>query len=301
MKQITLLNAAFYLLIFLFIMPFHSFAGPVSSYSKNAFPVIERDTTHDTIREYETQLDFLNSELLNLRMDREWICLKIARIQDQNRLIPQRLKEYRINLTKKIIGAVKNKNRLIKLIKEHQNSIKQLNRQINNVKDLDFFHSQAPLDKASQEFPTANLEKKLQSQIEKAKLQNAVEMIHDDSGLILKTTFPILFDSCQYTMKNEYKIFSSKLAFLLKHYDLFIDIQGFTDDIKIKGNYMTNIELSAKRAGAVVRELQKNGMKDSIFKITGMGEYRKCVKNRVICRALSRRVDITVHFNTFGS
>jgi len=295
-------NPVFFLLISLFFLPVISFSEPVSSNTnQEAFPVIERDTTQDTIHTYETKLGFLNNDILDLKMEREWLCLKIARIQNQNRIVPQVLIDSRINLTKKIVSAIKNKNKLHQLINKHKNSIKQLNQHINTVDDLESFHSKAEGGVTPQKFPTVNLEKELEQQIAATNLQNAVKIIHDDdSGLILKTTFPILFDSCQYTLKGEYKNFCDKLASLLKPYDLFINVKGFTDDIKIKGSFMTNIELSAKRALAVVRELKRHGMKDSIFKIAGMGEYRKCVENRKICRALSRRVDITVHFHNFG-
>lgn len=298
MKKINYLKILFYFMSFIVMVPFHLLAEPVSSPdNKGSFPVVERDTVHDMVREYETELESLNNELLNLKRDREWLYLKISSIQDQNRFPPQVLIESRINLTQKIVAAQKRKNRLLEFIQTHKGSIDQLNRQIENNGASGFFALPETSNNTSHGLTAAGLETELKKKISQAGLENQVEVERNPSGLVMRTVFPILFDSCKYTITGEYKKFLGQLADLLKPYEVFINVEGFTDYIKIKGNQMTNIELSAKRAGAVVRELENFGMKSSIFKITGNGEYKKCLEKSNRCRVLSRRADIIIHFN----
>ena len=130
----------------------------------------------------------------------------------------------------------------------------------------------------------------------RAGLENHFEVGIDGPGLVLESVFPILFDPCKFTLTDAHKMFLGRLAGFLKSYPVLVDVTGFTDYRKIRGTKMTNIELSAKRAGAVVDQLRKNGMKSSVFKITGMGEYKKCLEKSERCRVLSRRADITIHF-----
>ena len=205
--------------------------------------------------------------------------------------------ESRINLTKKIVAAQKRKNRLVEFIQTHKNSIDQLNRQIENNNGSGFFSLPEASDSKPSGLTAAGIETELQKKIRQAGLENQVEVERTPSGLVMRTVFPILFDSCKYTITGEYKNFLGQLAGLLKPYEVFINVEGFTDYIKIRGGQMTNIELSAKRAGAVIRELKNFGMKSSIFKITGSGEYKKCLERTKRCRVLSRRADIIIHFN----
>lgn len=297
MKTTTIFTKViFCLAIFGLLSPPKAFCEPVSSDSGKVFPIIERDTTHDTVREYEAELDMLNEDLLRLKADKEWLYLKIFRIQDQNRIVPQDLKESRINLTRKIAVVLKKKERVIQLIRKHRGVIRDLNRKIDpNVG----FNSLYSKDLAGY-YPIGDPNMNggdLHHKIAQAGLQNYIEVVQDESGVFLKTASPILFASGSSKVTDPYRSFLRRLASFLAPYEVFINVDGYTDRVKFKDKSMTNMELSAKRAGAVIQVLTKYGMKPSIFKLNGMGQYPLCNENSAHCRILSRRADIRVYFN----
>ena len=114
MKKVNLLKT---LICFIIIMPFNVRAEPVfSSGSNDAFNVVERDRVQDLVKIYETELDLTDKDILNFKMEREWLYLKISMIQDQNREPPGALKESRTYLTQKIAAAQTRKSQLKALI-----------------------------------------------------------------------------------------------------------------------------------------------------------------------------------------
>jgi outer membrane protein OmpA-like peptidoglycan-associated protein len=294
MKKVTLLKT---LLCFILIIPFHVRAEPVSSSGSNdAFIVVERDRLLDLVKTYETELELTDRDILNLKMEREWLYLKIAMIQDQNRLPPEVLTESRNLLTQKIVAAQTRKNQLMALVQTHGSDVEQLNKTMGHAGGSDLFFPSKTARVGSRGNTPSGVEKALEAGLIQAGLENYLEISVDGPGLVMESVFPILFDPCKFTLTDAHKRFLARLAEFLKPYRVLVDVTGFTDYRKIRGTKMTNIELSAKRAGAVVRELGKNGMNASDLKITGMGEYKKCLEKSERCRVLSRRADITIHF-----
>jgi outer membrane protein OmpA-like peptidoglycan-associated protein len=193
---------------------------------------------------------------------------------------------------------------LLEFIQTHNADLDQLKRKLNSASGSNFASSPKTAEATSNGAATAGFEQELRDALLKAGLDarfDLFDLAPGDSGILMETNVPILFDTCKFTLADEHRKFLSQLAEFLKPYQVppyrvSIDVEGFSDYRKIKGKKMTNIELSAKRAGAVVAELKKGGMKPSIFKITGMGEYKRCLEKSDRCRWLSRRADIAIHF-----
>lgn len=128
MKKVNIVKILF---CFVIILPLNAWYEPVSSFAgKGAFPIIERDVVNDQVKEYETQLEFIENDILNLKLEQEWLYLKISNIHDQNRLPPQELKESRKALTQKIAAAQAIKNRLLEFIQGHNADMEQLKRRL---------------------------------------------------------------------------------------------------------------------------------------------------------------------------
>ncbi|WP_041273445.1 OmpA/MotB family protein [Desulforapulum autotrophicum] len=294
MRKVTLLKT---LICFIILMPFNVQAEPVSSSdSSDAFKLVERDSILDLVKSYETELDLTDKDILNFKMEREWLYLKISTIQDQNRLPPEVLKASRSALNQKIMTAQARKKQLMELIQIHGRDIEQLNKMIDHAGGSDLSYPSKTAKSRSRGMPPSGVEKALEESLIQAGLENHFEVAVEGPGLVLESVFPILFDPCKFALTDAHKRFLGRLAGFLKPYSVLVEVTGFTDYRKIRGTKMTNIELSAKRAGAVVRELRERGMKSSVFKITGMGEYKKCLEKSERCRVLSRRADITIHF-----
>jgi chemotaxis protein MotB len=86
------------------------------------------------------------------------------------------------------------------------------------------------------------------------------------------------------------------MAALLSKVDNQIRVEGFTDNVPIKtSTYPSNWELSAARAGSVVRLFQENGINPSRLVAVGRGENLPVADNATPDgRATNRRVSITV-------
>ncbi len=287
------------LICFIIIMPFMVRAEPVaSSFSSAPFKRVEREQIQALVETYEMQLALTDRDISNLEMEREWLSLKISRIQDQGRQPFGGLNEAARDLTRKIAAAQKRKNQLMGLIQAHRRDIEQSSRTMDQAGRSEDSLPSKTAGTLPVEIPPSNAEKALKESLVRAGLENYLEVSVDAPGLVAESVFPILFDTGKFNLTEAHKRFLNRLASFLKAHPVLVEVTGFTDYRKIRGTKMTNIELSAKRAGAVVQELRKNGMKASVFKVTGMGEYKKCLEKSERCRVLSRRADISIHFIT---
>lgn len=90
-----------------------------------------------------------------------------------------------------------------------------------------------------------------------------------------------------------------KVAGILAPFDNPIHVEGFTDDLPIKTNkYPTNWELSAARAGSVVRMLAADGVAPSRLAAVGYGEFQPIADNATAeGRASNRRVILVISRN----
>lgn len=266
--------------------------------------IIERDTIHDTMREHETQIEALNQRLLNLKMDQEWVRLKIEAIKSQHRIIPQALIESKNNLLNKQKVIEEEKRRLMEQVRIHKNAIKKKNLIINKsrpgmtnqggITTDDLFSDVNKKDSHLISMSDSGAKERLKKEIKALDLEEWVELIDDPSGVRLDFYMPILFPSGKSKVNDSYNDFLSKLAKLTKPYDVKVHVKGYTDSLKSKS--ISNIELGAKRAAKIVNELIKYGMHPKVFQVSSRGEYRKGSHVNKKNHAFNRNAELTVYF-----
>ena len=90
-----------------------------------------------------------------------------------------------------------------------------------------------------------------------------------------------------------------KVARILAPFDNPIRVEGFTDNLPIStSQYPTNWELSAARAGSVVRMLVADGVAPSRLAAVGYGEFQPIADNETLeGRARNRRVVLVISRN----
>ncbi len=102
-----------------------------------------------------------------------------------------------------------------------------------------------------------------------------------------------------------------RVAGILAPFDNPIHVEGFTDNLPISTNkFPTNWELSAARAGSVVRMLAADGVDPSRLAAVGYGEYQPVAdnataegraRNRRVVLVISRNLDVRRSISGVGS
>ncbi len=295
---------------------------------KDSFRILaihEKDILVPAIFQYHSKTLELSQDLLNLRKDKEWVNVKIMHIEDQNRNIPHELKEAGRVLKYKIQLINKKMIRLNSLNRKHLADLLKLDSRVkgkygSNLPawwSLDdwvlklLYPGLKPVEKKNKTASVVigtkvdaiksdlQLVKDIQGKIKAVELGNWVELISGESRLRLEVQLPILFGSGKTTIAKEYKKFFKKLAWLLKPYQVQIEVAGFTDGSAISGGkYSSNIELGVSRAANVVKELVETGLKQSAFKIVSQGvNPEKNQDKDKLSAAMKRRVEVNVFFD----
>ena len=106
----------------------------------------------------------------------------------------------------------------------------------------------------------------------------------------------VLFASGSATLNPDAERVLSQLAETLTGFGNSIRVEGHTDDVPIQGGlYRDNWDLSAARAGAVVRVLVAKGLDPSRFAVLGFGEHRPLQPNDSEAgRSANRRVLLAI-------
>ena len=269
------------------------------------------DELKEKTDEHKIEIQVLEDQIKDLKADSDWMILKINQIQDSGRIAPATLKTALRHKEDKIKELTKTKKRLESLVKYYS--------ALEKSKPGVTFESVVDKKIAALESKPKKPEKKevavqpkkisslkgktsvnrteLLAAIEKAGLQDWVEIQGTGTCLRLETILPILFPTGSAVIAGEYKPFFRKLAELLKPYDVKILVDGYTDTVPIHNKkYPSNFELGANRASNVIHQLVAYGLKPSIFKIESTGEYRFAAKKPSTQKAFERRAEITVIF-----
>ncbi len=269
------------------------------------------DELRNKTDEHKIEIQVLEDQIKDLKVDSDWMLLKINQIQDSGRIVPMTLKTTLRNREDKIKELIKTKKRLESLVKYYS--------AIEKSKQDGTFESIVDKKIAAFESKTEKSEKKetvsqskkifslkgksgvsrteLLAAIEKTGLQDWVEIQGTGTCLRLETILPILFPTGSAVIAGEYKPFFRKLAELFKPYDVKIIVNGYTDKVPIHNKkYPSNFELGANRATNVIHQLVSYGLKPSIFKIESTGEYRFSAKKPSPQKAFERRAEVTVIF-----
>lgn len=128
-----------------------------------------------------------------------------------------------------------------------------------------------------------------------------VTITQTDQGINIDIRDSALFAIGQAEPNQQSLPLMSNMAKLLSNVDNSIKVEGFTDDAPIRTPaFPSNWELSAARAGGVVRLFQENGIAAQRMVAVGHGANLPVADNATADgRARNRRVTVSVQANTF--
>jgi len=128
----------------------------------------------------------------------------------------------------------------------------------------------------------------------KSDLGQNMEVVEGIEKVTVQLKDQVLFASGSSVPSDSAKRTFDELAQSLKLVDGPIIVEGYTDNVPIKGGrFPSNWELSAARAFSVIAELTKRGIDPAQLSAWGFGEYRPTASNDDLQgRAKNRRIDI---------
>lgn len=158
------------------------------------------------------------------------------------------------------------------------------------VKSNSALHEQAKL---------GSLAADLRSVLEPLVKGGQVKISQTQKGIEIEIKDSALFATGQAQPSASSVQMLTQMAGLLNKVDNSVSVEGFTDDVPIKTSvFPSNWELSAARAGSVVRLFQENGMAPDRLVAVGRAENMPVADNGTTeGRARNRRVSITVLAN----
>lgn len=126
-----------------------------------------------------------------------------------------------------------------------------------------------------------------------------VKINQTDKGVEIEIKDSALFQTGQAQPSPQSRAMLTQLAGVLDKVDNSVSVEGFTDDVPIRTPvFPSNWELSAARAGSVVRLFQENGIAAERLVAVGRAANKPVTDNTTPeGRARNRRVSITVLTN----
>lgn len=118
------------------------------------------------------------------------------------------------------------------------------------------------------------------------------EILRSAEGLRLRVTDRLMFGVASADMAPAAAAFLDKLAPILSRYPYRVEVQGHTDGLPIQNQvYPSNWELSAARAGTVVRELIARGVPGMRLSAVGFADTHPLGPDDAAGRGRNRRVE----------
>lgn len=119
-------------------------------------------------------------------------------------------------------------------------------------------------------------------------------------GILLKLPTTVMFRGAEVSINDEEThLFLRRVADIINSLPPIVDIslRGFTDNLPITGGiYRDNLELSARRAESVMRELISNGVDPDRLSTAGFGSAKPAAPNNTEeNRAKNRRVEMYMY------
>jgi chemotaxis protein MotB len=151
-----------------------------------------------------------------------------------------------------------------------------------------------PGDPALARQRAAEMDRRLETAL--APLAGQVRLQRHPRGVTVEIGAGALFAPGQASLREESRGVLAALAGALKDGDQPIEVEGHTDNAPISTpQFPSNWELSAARAGSVVRVLAEHGVAPARLAAIGYGEFRPVAANATDeGRARNRRVSVTV-------
>jgi chemotaxis protein MotB len=126
---------------------------------------------------------------------------------------------------------------------------------------------------------------------------NAVDVIRDGQGVVIRVSDRLLFASASAELNPEALPLLRVVAGVLRGIASDVRVEGHTDDVPVASDrYATNWELSSARATTVLRFLVEEGQIDARRMVAaGYAEFRPLASNTTPeGRAINRRADIVL-------
>ncbi|OQY49525.1 MAG: hypothetical protein B6230_07965 [Desulfobacteraceae bacterium 4572_89] len=279
------------------------------------------------ISEYQGNIQVNRLELERVKNNRIWLETKIQKIQDRYTPVPcalvksLELAKFRMEALDKDIARLKDKLQILGAgeypvekggisplspagsisevpLEDHHGAgsagLNFSNASSTSASSTSVLASSGPSPAEKQQRFRDDLARDLKS----AGLDDWFELTRGDGCSRLINRLPILFATAEATVAHEYKDLLKKLAGFLADRDVKILVDGYADIRSINTKkYPSNFELGADRAANVVHELEKFGIKPSVFQVGTTGRYRFAAKGMSRAKGLERRVDLAVVFS----
>lgn len=225
--------------------------------------------------------NFIQSEIEKISQDLEWLSSRIKKMELFNQFVPDRM--YQSQAFKR------DRIKILTKLKEQLEAISKNDKKIKSAEK-----SPAPPKKTKKK-PLD--EKAISERIKKFGLEDWLELVKDKNSLTIKNKLPILFASGSAQIVEEYKVFLKNVAMVLKGYKIKIMADGYTDADPIHtAEYSSNLELGTARAKNVSKELIKNGINPSVFKIGTISRNDALDKKTSKWKTLDRHVNLAIFF-----
>lgn len=286
----------------------------------------EKDILVSAVYTYKERIHEYQEDMLRLKSDREWLDVKIKRIEDDKRPVPPTLTNAIHQIDVKLIQRDSEISRLAAITEKHLGDLRTLDARVNGANgnrapewwsfDEWIYHLMYPDKPMPSSTSTApdidtkitdsylaqdsDLKRDLEQKIKDIELDNWVALIENERGVSLEVQLPILFGSGKSSVAKDYIPFFKKLAWLIEPYKVNVEVAGYSDGDDSAGEIplSARMALGAERAANVVQELVETGMKPNVFKITGDDEYGSAdPEKKNLSTAMKRRVEIRVYFN----
>ncbi len=126
--------------------------------------------------------------------------------------------------------------------------------------------------------------------------EDLIAVRYNEEFVEIEIKSKVLFPAGGTLLTDEAEEVLVRLAEILRNFYNFIRVEGFTDNVPIKSSiYPSNWELSAARAGAVVRLFAREGVRPGQMVAMGYGEFQPVADNSTPeGRNLNRRVSVIV-------
>lgn len=135
------------------------------------------------------------------------------------------------------------------------------------------------------------------SYLREKELMDAVDIIENERGLLIRFKDNVLFDSGKAAISSDGYMILSKVADKLNNIENTIIVEGYTDNIPMNTpEFPSNWELSVARAINVVKYFtEKKGIEEERISVSGFGERNPIDTNDTAeGRANNRRIEITI-------
>lgn len=132
--------------------------------------------------------------------------------------------------------------------------------------------------------PTEAAKAQVEDIVEQMGLRDEVNVASHARGLRIDMASTVLYEEGQVELSGEAERIVGQLAGVVAELateGTVVEVEGHTDDTPVSaGSLPSNWELSAHRAGAVVRVLEKAGVPGKRLRIVGYGQALPVAKNR---------------------